>query len=134
MRYQRAEQPLKLDGPEAARAFFASCFAESDPARECLWVAHLNDQRRCVHLARYQGTDAHAPFPLRSMITDAVLHGSAGIMLAHNHPSADARPSLSDCVATRRLNLVAEAIDCRLIDHFVFGGRDCSSFRQLGLL
>jgi DNA repair protein RadC len=134
MRYQRAEQPLKLDGPEAARALFASCFAESDPARECLWVAHLDDRRYCLHLARHEGFSGHAPFPIRSIVADAVRHGATAIMLAHNHPSADARPSHSDCVATRRLNLVAEAIDCRLIDHFIFGGSDCSSFRQLGLL
>ena len=134
MRYQRAEQPLKLDGPEAARAFFASCFAESDPARECLWVAHLDDQRHCLHLARHEGSSEHAPFPIRSIVADAVRHGATAIMLAHNHPSADARPSASDCAATRRLNMVAEAMDCRVLDHLVFGGSDYRSFRELGLL
>ena len=134
MRYQRAEQPLKLDGPAAARAFFASCFAESDPARECLWVAHLDDQRHCLHLARHQGATGHAPFPIRSIVTDAVIYGSAGILLAHNHPSDDSRPSESDRIATRRLSKVAEAIDCRLIDHLIFGGTSFTSFRELGLL
>jgi hypothetical protein len=42
MRYQRAENPLQLDGLSAAKAFFAGCFAESDPTRECLWVAHVD--------------------------------------------------------------------------------------------
>jgi DNA repair protein RadC len=134
MRYQRAEQPLKLDGPAAARAFFASCFAESDPARECLWVAHLDDQRHCLHLARHQGATGHAPFPIRSIIIDAVHYGSTAILLAHNHPSDDCRPSKSDHIATHRLNQVAEAIDCRLVDHLIFGGTSFSSFRQLGLL
>ena len=134
MRYQRAEQPLKLDGPAAARDFFASCFAESDPARECLWVAHLDAQSQCLHLTRHHGAAGHAPFPIRSIVADAALHGSTGILLAHNHPSDDPRPSRSDCIATRRLSLVAEAMDCRLVDHFVFGATGFSSFRQLGLL
>ena len=77
---------------------------------------------------------ASAPFPIRSIIADAASHGSAGIVLAHNHPSGDSRPSPSDCVATRRLALVAEAMDCRFIDHLVFGGTGFTSFRQLGLL
>nr|MBA3834728.1 hypothetical protein [Sphingomonas sp.] len=42
------------------------------------------------------------------IIADAALHGSAGIVLAHNHPSGDPTPS--------------------------DGGKDCASFRQLGLL
>ena len=134
MRYQRAAQPLKLDGPEAARAFFASWFAESDSARECLWVAHLDDEQRCLLLSRHQGSSEAAPFPIRSIISDAVAQGSAGLILAHNHPSCDHRPSAADYAATRRLSLVAEAIDCRVIDHLVFGGSDVSSFKQLGLL
>lgn len=134
MRYQRAAQPLKLDGPEAARAFFASCFAESDPARECLWVAHVNQDRCCVHLARHQGIEGATLLPVRSIISDAVQHGSAGILLAHNHPSGQARPSPSDCIATRRLHSITQALDCPILDHFIFAGGASSSFRQLGLL
>ena len=134
MRYQRAEQPFKLDGPAAARDFFASCFARSDPARECLWVAHLDAQGQCMHLARHEGGADHAPFPIRLIVADAALRGSTGLLLAHNHPSDNSRPSVSDCVATRRLSLVAQAIDCRLVDHLIFGGASFSSFRQLGLL
>ena len=134
MRYQRAEPPVKLDGFAAARAFFTGCFADSDPAREHLLVAHTDDQARCIHLSRHTGDAMSAGFPLRTIIADALWHGSAAIVLAHNHPSGDARPSESDFSATRRLALAAEAIDCTVLDHLVFGGSDCSSLRQLGYL
>ena len=134
MRYQRAETPLKLDGLAAARSFFASCLADSDPAREQLWVAHTDDHARCVHLSHHAGNEDGADFPLKAIIADALAHGSAGIVLAHNHPSGDARPSDSDFRATRRLAVAAEAIDCALLDHLVFAGDDCSSLRQLGYL
>lgn len=134
MRYQRAELPLKLDGLAAARRFFAGCVADSDPARESLWVAHLDEEARCVHLSRHLGDESGAQFPLKQIIGDAAAHGSAGIVLAHNHPSGDARPSDSDCRATRRLASAAEALDCAVIDHLVFAGGDCASFRKLGLL
>jgi DNA repair protein RadC len=134
MRYQRAELPLKLDGLAAARTFFAGCLADSDPRRESLWVAHVDEQARCVHLTRHDGSEAEARFPLREIIADAALHGSAGIVLAHNHPSGNSTPSLSDCRATRRLASAAEALDCAIVDHLVFGGDDCSSFRRMGLL
>jgi DNA repair protein RadC len=87
MRYQRAEPPLKLNGLESARSFFASCLADSDPSRESLWVAHVDEQSRCLHLSRHDGDETGAAFPLRDIIADAASHGSAGIVLAHNHPS-----------------------------------------------
>ena len=134
MRYQRAEHPLKLDGLAAAKAFFAGCLAESNPARESLWVAHVDDRALCLHVTCHEGDETGARFPLRDIIADAAKHGSAGLVIAHNHPSGDARPSESDRRATRRLASAAEALDCTLLDHLVFGGDDCTSFRRIGLL
>jgi DNA repair protein RadC len=134
MRYQRAELPLKLDGLTAARTFFAGCLADSDPARESLWVAHVDADARCVHLSRHQGDESGTDFPIREIMADAVKHGSAGLVLAHNHPSGDSRPSESDYRVTRRLAAAAEALDCTVLDHLVFGGAECSSLRHLGYL
>jgi DNA repair protein RadC len=134
MRYQRAELPLKLDGLAAAREFFAGCLAEEDPRRESLWVAHVDDQARCLHLSWHEGDETGTALPIREIILDAAAHGSSGIVLAHNHPSGDPRPSDSDLRATRRLATAAEALDCAVLDHLVFGGRDCTSLRQLGYL
>ena len=134
MRYQRAETPLKLDGLAAARSYFAGCIADSDPTMENLWVAHIDDEARCIHVSRHDGDEVSATFPLRAIIADAAALGSAGIVLAHNHPSGDARPSDSDFRVTRRLAAAAEAIDCTVLDHLVFGDSDCTSLRQLGYL
>jgi DNA repair protein RadC len=134
MRYQRAELPLKLDGIEPARQFFAGCIAEEDPRRENLWVAHVDEQARCLHVSCHRGDENGGDFPIRQIIADAANLGSSGIVLAHNHPSGDARPSDSDCRATRRLACAAEALDCTVLDHLVFAGADCISFRQMGLL
>lgn len=134
MRYQRAEQPLKLDGLAAARSFFSGCLAESDPARERLWVAHVDADANCLHLSQHDGDSDSAGLPIRAILADAIAHGSAGLLLAHNHPSGDATPSEADCRATRRLASAAQALDCRLIDHLVFGRADCSSLRALGYL
>jgi DNA repair protein RadC len=134
MRYQRAELPLKLDGLAAARQFFAGCLADTDPTRESLWVAHVDEESRCLHLSRHSGDETGAEFPLRSIIADAAELGTAGIVLAHNHPSGDPRPSDSDCRCTRRLATAAEVLDCTVLDHLVFAGTECTSFRQIGLL
>lgn len=134
MRYQRAEHPLKLDGLAAAQTFFAGCFAEQDLAHECLWVAHVDDDARCIHLSRHEGDDTSGTLPIREIVADAAAHRSAGIILAHNHPSGDSRPSQSDRQATRRLATAAEALDCTVLDHIIFGGGETTSLRRLGYL
>jgi DNA repair protein RadC len=134
MRYQRAELPLKLDGLAAAQTFFAGCLADSDPRRESLWVAHVDDQARCLHVSRHDGDESGAAFPMRQIIADAAVHGSAGLVLAHNHPSGDSTPSDPDCRSTRRLAAAAQALDCTVLDHLIFAGGQCTSFRRIGLL
>jgi len=134
MRYQRAELPLKLDGLAAAREFFWGCLAEGDPRREILWVAHVDDHARCLHVSCHQGDETGADIPIREIILDAAAHRSAAIVLAHNHPSGDPRPSDSDLHATRRLATAAAALDCAVLDHLVFSRNECTSLRQLGYL
>lgn len=134
MRFQRAEPPLKMTDSSTAQSFFAGCFAECDDRIEHLFVAHLDDQGRCLHLSRHQGDARSAGLPVRDIIATVAALGSAGLVLAHNHPSGDASPSRADCRSTKRLAAVAEAIDCPVLDHLVFGGGKCTSLRQLGLL
>jgi DNA repair protein RadC len=133
--FQRAELPVRLAGVEASRAFFAPCFA-SAADRETLWVAHLDGKSQCIHLAQYGGQSAdHVDFPLRAIISDAALRGSAGLVLAHNHPSGDTAPSESDRRVTKRLATAAEAIDVTVLDHLIFArGGDCTSLRRMGVL
>lgn len=93
-------------------------------------------RRRCpLHPPRQLRWQSEATdLPVRAIIGDAIRLDSAGIVLAHNHSQGTARPSPSDQVATRALALAADAIDLTLLDHLVFAGDECSSFRRLGLL
>lgn len=134
MHFQRAEIALRLNGLDAAKSFFAGCFLDTDPTLENLFVAHVDKESRCIHVSRHAGDETGADFPLKQIITDAVFHESAGIVLAHNHPSGDPRPSNADCTATRRLASAVEALDCAVLDHLIFAGTDCTSLRKIGLL
>lgn len=135
MKVQRAENPAILAGHLAARRFFAPCFNDAAASHEQLWVAHLDDAARCIHLARHDGHDGAVGLSVRSIIADAARLGSTGVVLAHNHPSGDPTPSASDCRATRQLAAAGEAMDLAVVDHLVFAaGGECRSFRRMGLL
>src|SRR5690242_19810499 len=103
MRLQRAEHPLRLNDSIAAEAFFAGCFDDCDPQTESLFVAHLDGEARCLHLSHHAGDACSTEFPLKDIVATALSHGTSALLLAHNHPSGDPRPSSSDLRATRRL-------------------------------
>ena len=134
MLQQRAESPLRLTGLDQARRFFAGCLAEANPAQEHLWVAHVDNEARCLHLTRHDGDADGAELPIREIIADVARHGSRGLILAHNHPSGDPTPSATDKRMTRRLAIVGEAMDVAILDHIVMAGSECRSMRQMGLL
>lgn len=123
-----------LGGFDPAQRFFADCFSGVDPARETLFVAYLDRAARCLHLSRHDGDSAGIDWPMRSILIEAARSNCAGLLVAHNHPSGDVTPSSSDRAATRGLATAAEAIDVTLVDHLLFAGDDCVSFRRMGLL
>jgi DNA repair protein RadC len=131
---RRSQNQNKLDCLAAVRQFFEDRFSTCDPVLETLWVAHLDNARNCLFAEAYLGDGAHVEMPTRLIVCNIIRLNSTGIILAHNHPSGDARPSQSDCRSTRRLAVVAEAIDCSVLDHLVFGGNDCTSLREQGFL
>ena len=133
MRYQRTQVPLKIDGLDAAREFFAGCLAETDQRRSTLWVAHVDEDARCIHVSFHKGGDDEA-LPVPAILADAAVHRSAGIVLAENRPGDGTRASDRDCSVTRRLALAAEALDCTILDHLLFNGEECTSLRRLGYL
>lgn len=135
MQFQRVEPPALLDGFDAAAAFFASCFEGVGSARERLVVAHVDETARCIGLTELDGDADRVDLPLRQILGDAITHGSAGLVLAHNHPSGDTTPSRADCAVTRRLAMAGEAMDLSVLDHLIFSRQGgCTSMRRMGLL
>lgn len=102
---------------------------------EKLAVLHLDEDRSVLAIDEYDaaGTDLVA-LPLREIFRRALALDARGLVIAHNHPSGDPRPSEVDEQATRRLATTAEALGIRLHDHLIFAGGECASFRALGLL
>lgn len=71
---------------------------------------------------------------MRELFGRALELGAAGIVVAHNHPSGDCRPSETDIAATRRLQAVGSALDIELLDHLVITREAVFSMRAGGLL
>ena len=56
------------------------------------------------------------------------------IILAHNHPTFDERPSQADIMLTKRVKQALQSVEIDLHDHLIIAGNKCQSFKSIGLL
>jgi DNA repair protein RadC len=82
----------------------------------------------------FQGTIDGAQVHPRVVVQRALEANAAAVILYHNHPSGVAEPSKADENITSRLKDTLSLVDVRVLDHFVVGAEDVTSFAELGLL
>jgi len=70
----------------------------------------------------------------REVFADAISDRSAGIIIAHNHPSGTLQASRSDILITERLKEVSKIIGIDLLDHVILTKDGYYSFSDEGLL
>jgi DNA repair protein RadC len=70
----------------------------------------------------------------RVVFSIALQTGSSAIIVAHNHPSGDVRPSEDDKAVTKRLEEAGKLLNIRLLDHIILGKDTCFSFAENGLM
>lgn len=81
-----------------------------------------------------RGTIDHTPVYPREVVKRALALNAAALILVHNHPSGDPKPSREDIEMTREIKAAAEALGIAIHDHLVIGRKGHASFRSLGLL
>jgi len=81
-----------------------------------------------------RGTINRADIFPREIVRRALELGATGLIIAHNHPSGDARPSPSDRSATRAIAEAAQLFDIAVHDHIIVGRNGWCSLRNDGHL
>lgn len=128
--YKFDDAAVVLAGAKAARQYFEPIFLER---KQELTIVALCDRRcRLCQLLSFPGQVASTQISLREVFHSALDHNA--MIVAHNHPSGDPRPSDADLRLTRRLSQICEAIDVAFLDHLIFAGGEMFSFRQAALI
>jgi len=81
-----------------------------------------------------RGTVNHTPVYPREVMKRALILNASALIVVHNHPSGDPKPSRDDIETTRELKAAANALELELHDHIVIGHGKHALFRSLGLL
>ncbi len=64
----------------------------------------------------------------------ALKANASGIILAHNHPSGNLKPSENDISLTKKIKSAGEFLEISVLDHLIIGQDDSYSFADEGLL
>jgi DNA repair protein RadC len=123
-----------LSDPRIAAATLAPLLASETV--EVFAVACLSTRHQLLawHVLS-RGTRSGTSISLPDVFVPACLTGTTALLVVHNHPSGDPRPSPDDAHLTRRLAQAADILDMPLLDHLIVGdnGR-YFSFRAAGTL
>lgn len=103
--------------------------------REYVTAFYLDTKLRLIEYKMlYAGILNSCPISPRELVKEALYLNAAAIILAHNHPSGDSKPSQEDIRATLNIRNSLDLFDINLIDHFVVGHNEISSLSELNLI
>jgi DNA repair protein RadC len=98
-------------------------------------VLYLNKKNMLIaDEVQQRGTVDQAPAYPREIVKRALDLGATAMILVHNHPSGDPRPSETDIDMTMAIKGAAEPFGIMLHDHLIVASSGVSSFKTLGLL
>ena len=90
--------------------------------REHFVVLHLDGKNRLIAKETISvGTLNQSIIHSREVFKGAVLHNSAALILLHNHPTGDPKPSPEDLAITRRLKRCGNLLGIPVLDHIIIG-------------
>lgn len=103
--------------------------------REELQCLFLNTKNELIEKETLSigGLDANLSKP-RDVFRSALARNSASIVLAHNHPSGDPKPSPSDIQYTEQVLEAGRILGVSLLDHIVIGDGRYFSMKKEGLI
>lgn len=134
-RRSRTELPQRetLNSSEKAYRYFYPDLC--DLPHEELWVALMNRSNKVIEKVKIsQGGISETSADLRIILKAALCALSPSILVCHNHPSGNTRPSTQDDRFTHKLYEGCKLIDINLTDHIILCDGHYYSYADEGRL
>lgn len=121
-----------INSPQVTKDYLACKLAGNK--REVFAMLLLDNRHRLIEYRElFYGTIDSASVHPREIVRTVIEVNAACVILAHNHPSGDTEPSVSDKKITQRIVDALALIDVRVLDHIVIGN-EAFSFAENNLL
>jgi DNA repair protein RadC len=80
------------------------------------------------------GTVDHTPVYPREIVKQALYLEASNIILVHNHPSGNTKPSQADIDVTKRIMQACQIVGITVHDHVIISSKSHFSFKTHGLM
>ncbi len=117
---------------DAGEYFIAKFMYEVNEICYALLLGPSNSIISCKQISR--GVVNATEVGIRSLVEAAIKSNAAGVIIAHNHPNAEPRPSKEDEYCTQLIKNALNLVDIKLIDHIIVGGKEFQSLNKLHLM
>jgi DNA repair protein RadC len=103
--------------------------------RECFYAICLDSRRKIIHTSKIsEGTVNDAAVSPRVVVEKALRYKATGVLLCHNHPSGNVKPSYEDIILTNQLKNMLEPLGVQVVDHIIIGENQYFSFFENDML
>lgn len=134
-RRNEQETAVKTKITSSADAFRLLNKKLSDLPHEEFWILLMNRansviKTECISKGGISGTVVD----VRIILKPAIEALASGIILCHNHPSGQLKPSEQDLALTKKIKESTRLMDVNLLDHIIIGDQKYLSFADEGIL
>jgi DNA repair protein RadC len=128
-------QDIKISSSNDVNLFVRKIYPVEINIREAMIVVFLNNSNRTLgySIAGIGGITGTV-VDVRLILRDALLTQSTSLILVHNHPSGNLKPSQADVSLTDKVKRAAMTMDIKLLDHLIITDDQFYSFADFGKL
>ena len=107
----------------------------TDLPHEEFWILLLNRANKVIKPIRIsQGGVSGTVADTKIIFLSAIESLASSIILCHNHPSGNLKPSDSDISLTRKLKEAGKVLEIGVLDHIIFSDNGYYSFADEGMM
>ena len=107
----------------------------SDLQTEEFWAVYLNQNNRILGKSKLSsGGINQSVVDVRILFKTALEHFATGIIISHNHPSGNLKPSSEDLKITKQIAEAGKILNIQLLDHLIIAQNSYLSFADENLL
>ena len=128
------EKQGKIISSQEAYSILLSTFRDGTiEYREYAKVLYLNQQNEVIaYNTISEGGLTETAVDVRMILQGALLTNATQIILTHNHPSGNLKPSIQDDHLTERLRKACEIMRINLVDHLIVTSNGYYSYKDMG--